>query len=744
MTRLGRMVLVVGCGFAICALAEATAAKEEPDAAAGPEIAGVRVGFAGRYKVGLWAPVQVTLRGTAGLAAAHLRLTVPDGDGVPSSVAAPVRPGQSTVQCCVRFGRVESDMTVDLLDDERVVARRKFKAADRPDAPLRPAVPATRRLIVCIGPDPMGVEEAVAFSGPDPDRRPAVTRLEDCRPLPAKWYGYEGVDVLVLSTSRPELFGEDRFDAEQIEALDEWVRLGGKLVLCAGSQAMAVLAGDAPLGRFAPGRVEAVAELRQAGAWEIYAGSTEPLPLAVRGSARGGMRVPQLADVEGNVEVREGGSPLLVRTARGFGQVVFVAADLDRPPLDSWIDRPAMVRKLLDLPAGTAEETARGSAVMHFGYPNMAGQLRSALDQFSGVHLLPFSAVAGMMVVYVLLIGVADYFFLRKVAGRMRWTWLTFPAVVLGVCVAAYFLAHGLRGDRVRLNQVDLLDVDVASGRVRATSWMNVFSPAVKLYDLSVRAQLPDGRKPQNAAVLLSWLGLPGEALGGMNPQTAAFAQWTAGYDLTPRLDAIQGMPIRVWSTKSLTARWAARWTGEPGVPLEGNLVVEDRVPQGTIIHRFGFPLTDCLLAYRHWVFELGTLKPGVPARVGPLVKHSELKTLLTGRRIVLDGKDYRQESTPYDLASRDLAYILRTMMFFEKAGGERYTGLTNSYQAFVDAEGLLETGRAILVARGSAHEKHQPTVLLRDGRPMTQSEDRHLSVYRFVLSVGEASENDE
>jgi len=707
-------------------------------ATAEPEIAGLRVGFAGQYRVGLWTPVEVTLRGTAGLAAGRLRVTVPDGDGVPSSVFTPVAAGQTSVRCCVRFGRVQSEMTVELFDGDRVVARRQFRARDREDAPLRPAIPATRRLLVSIGSEPMGVVDALVLSGGDPERRPVVARLDDCRQLPTKWYGYEGVHLLVVSTSRPELFAGDRLSAGQTDALDEWVRLGGKLVLCAGSQAEEVLGPGGPLSRFAPGRIEGTAELRQMGVWETYAESTQPLARAGRGAGRVGMTVPQLAGVEGVVEAREAGSPLVARTAHGLGQVVFAAADLDRPPLAGWIDRPALVRKLLDLPAPTSGEAARGSAVMHFGYPNVAGQLRSGLDQFSGVRLVPFSIVAGLMVVYVLLIGVGDYFFLRKVVGRMRRTWLTFPAIVVGVCVGAYFLAYALRGDRVRLNQVDLLDVDVATGRVRATSWMNVFSPKVDLYDLSVRPQLPGAQQPPRGDVLLAWLGLPGGALGGMDPRTVAFSQWTTGYGFGLKLERLEGMPIQIWSSKSLTARWTAQWPAAAAPPVESDLAAEDRVPEGTIVQRLDFPLEDCLLAYRHWVFELGTLEPGVPRRIGPMVKHSELKTLLTGRKIVREGKDYRQESTPYDQASRDLTYILRTMMFFEAAGGERYTGLTNSYQGFVDAEGLLATRRAILVGRGPGDPQHRPTVLLRDGRPMTEWEERHLSVYRFVLPVEE------
>ena len=66
--------------------------------------------------------------------------------------------------------------------------------------------------------------------------------------------------------------------------------------------------------------------------------------------------------------------------------------------------------------------------MMHYGYNDLAGQLRSALDRFDGVRLVPFWLVAGLIVVYLLLIGPGDYFFLRKLVGRMEWTWLTFPA----------------------------------------------------------------------------------------------------------------------------------------------------------------------------------------------------------------------------------------------------------------------------------------------------------------------------
>ena len=118
--------------------------------------------------------------------------------------------------------------------------------------------------------------------------------------------------------------------------------------------------------------------------------------------------------------------------------------------------------------------------------------------------------------------------------------------------------------------------------------------------------------------------------------------------------------------------------------------------------------------------------------------KRSELKTWLTGWKTVFNETDkYHQEATPYDQSSTDLTYILRTMMFYEAAGGRRYTGLWNDYQQFVDLSNLLQADRAILVAQGPASEDEAPqggAALLRDGRPLGGPQDQHRTMYRFVF----------
>ena len=705
-----------------------------------PKIVGVRVGIDDRYKAGLWTQVEVTLLGGSETLTGELSVIVPDGDGVPGRATTPpgkpcqVLPGRpNVVRLISRFGRVYSDLKAEFRVDGRVVASRTFDAASQADDEhFLPAIEGPK-LIVSVGATSLGVAEAGKLGSLDPECQPVVARVSDIERLPTQWCGYEGVDAVILSTSRPEIFGKLAANNARVEALDQWVRMGGRLVLCVGKEGNAMLAEGLPLRRFAPGRFEKRGLLHETGAIETYCGSRKPASEAAGGKVA--MSMSRLVDIQGVVEASDNGQPLVIRTARGFGQVIFVAVDLDQLPLSEWSDRPMLVARLLDMPTSRVEEPKEDASMMRPGYGDLSGQLRSALDRFSGVRLVPFWLVAGLIIVYILLIGPGDYFFLRKVVGRMEWTWLTFPAIVGLVCVGAYVLAYRLKGDQLRVNQIDLVDVDAASGRMRGTTWLNVFSPRMESFNFAVKPSGLEGGAAADARVWMAWLGLPGSALGGMNPHASGPSLWTDQFQYATDLDELFGVPIQVWSTKSLTARWEGP---APACPA-AELIEADQVLSGSIANTLPFPLHNCILAYRGSVYDLGPLAPGQSARLGPTSKRSELKTMLTGQRTVLtEGEKWQNETTPYDQSSTDLAYILRIMMFYEKAGGRQYTRLWNNYQDFVDLSPLLKADRAILVAQTPtpANEGHQGAELLRDGKPLAGGKDQHGTIYRFVFPV--------
>ncbi|MFZ1934739.1 MAG: hypothetical protein WCB27_12085 [Thermoguttaceae bacterium] len=689
-----------------------------------PEFVGVRVGIGDRYKAGLWTQVEVTLLGGSKPLIGEVSVIVPDGDGVPGCVSTPrpceVLPGQRTVvRLVTRFGRVDGDLRAEFRVDGRVVAARDFHAGLQADEEHFGEALELQKLIVSVGASPLYVEDESKPGRLDAEAKPAVAQVADIERLPSQWYAYEGVDAVVLSTSRPEIYHKLAANNARVQALDQWVRMGGRLILCVGSQGAEVLAESHPLRQFAPGRFERRATLAQTGAIETYAGSRVSIGQAVGGKPE--LQISRLADIQGVVEVDEGGVPLVIRTARGFGQVIFVTVDLDAWPLDRWQDRPLLLARLLGLPTVHADESAESAAMMHYGFTDLAGQLRSALDQFKGVQLVPFWLVAGLIVGYIILIGPADYFFLRKVVRRMEWTWLTFPLVVVLVCFAAYVLAYKLKGNQFRVNQIDLVDVDAASGQTRGATWLNVFSPRMESFNFTVEPRGADGQSAADARVLMAWFGLPGNGLGGMNPHAGGGTMlWTEQFRYATDLDALDDVPVQVWSTKSLTARWSAAGAVFPAAELTES----DHILSGSISNTFPFPLSDCVLAYGSSAYELGTLSPGQSQRLGPTVRRMELKTFLT--------------RTAYSTSSQDPGSILQEMMFYQASGGRHYAHLWNSYQEFVDLSELLKTGRAILVTTTPlpAAEGHEGAQLLTSGKPLGGRQDQHETMYRFIFPV--------
>ncbi|MES1213677.1 MAG: hypothetical protein ABUL64_03745, partial [Singulisphaera sp.] len=433
-----------------------------------PKIVGLRVGFDSRYKLARWTPVEITFLGGSEPMTGRVRLVLPDGDGVPSVVTAPrpvqLLPGRRTpVVVYAKFGRAYGDLRVLFQVDNKDVIDREFDnhaAADGLQLPV--PLDDQEKLIVTVGTS-VGIEEAARNHQQATGRQVAVANLGSKESLPTQWYGYDGVDWLIISTSEPDLLST-LFDTEARRgALKEWIEQGGRLLFTAGSEAPAALAADAPLARFAPGRFAETTTLRRTTDLESYVGGSRKVRVPT-GSLS--LSVPRLEEVIGRVEISDGNLPLVVRSMRRFGQVVFVAVDLDRRPFVDWEGRAILLARLLGLtePGTGAGATNQQTAVLPYSsrrVPDLFERMRRGLNEFVGVTPISFALVAAMILGYIALIGPGDYFLVKRLLKRMELTWITFPIWVVLVSVGAYCLAMYTKGDQLRLNQIDLVDVDV-------------------------------------------------------------------------------------------------------------------------------------------------------------------------------------------------------------------------------------------------------------------------------------------
>jgi hypothetical protein len=519
------------------------------------------------------------------------------------------------------------------------------------DAPALPEAP----------PPPMtGPVEQEDMNHPD-----AFAHLEQAgvgaAALPSRWFGYRTADTIVLYTGVPT-FTRELLDERtgRKEALAEWVRRGGRLVISAGHEHQLVkallekmqLIGVTINGAVQRRRLEALPP------WAGVAGYLSGKPRRAKAGAPPVTPALELLNLdvdpakgvralvtEPAAEDEPKPRPVILEAPCGLGRVVLVAFDLDQGPFLEWpfASQAKFWQKMTsELRPNQAREHAQ-PAVNNNNWGGMGNDnsradvgtmMQDRLESFDEVPVISFGWVALFILIYIIIVGPLDYFFLKKVVKRLELTWITFPAVVLTVSAVAYVSAYYLKGNDLRINKVDVVDVvaePAGSGTVRGSqaygsTWFTLFSPRIQNYTIGVEpaapSWVPDAladpstTNPNPYGVLTGWMGRPENAWGGAGRSGSSPGLFgRRAYHYTTDAAALEGVPIQVWSTKSFTASWQA------ALPEDRPLFEADlkRTGQrsdhigGTITSRLPAALDNVVLFYRGQRYDLGRLEPGAP-----------------------------------------------------------------------------------------------------------------------------------
>jgi hypothetical protein len=248
---------------------------------------------------------------------------------------------------------------------------------------------------------------------------------------------------------------------------------------------------------------------------------------------------------------------------------------------------------------------------------------------------------------------------------------------------------------------------------------------------LSIKGpKLPTG-SAEEPEVLLSWWGLPGTGIGGMQSGGLDLGIVHDGYRYGDDRRSLAGVPILTSATKSLITRWIAK------VPpmMDAQLSDQDGLATGTIKNRTGITLQNARLMYGTWAYRLGDLQDGKLITVGEQLSPRKVKTIVThdvlGESGAPAGAAAGQVFSPENASAREL---LSLIMFYEAAGGFGFAHLPNRFQSSCDLSRTLELGRAILVA-----DAVKPVTTLVDdatGTAVGDKQEGSAVVYRFVLPV--------
>ena len=434
-------------------------------------------------RFGCWAPVYVELEVREAVSdPAELVIEAQDPDEITTTLVVPLNlAGRSGVVSLADLGQLGYVRPAGV--GEVTISVRAAKGGRALSDPfrlrsVRPRDPLTY-VVLSLGAAPVGFE-LPKLPGAAPESTPGIrggrvvlAAITDVAQLPDQWFGYGTADLIVVHTDRgtvgflDKLFGAASSPSEKRkrEALAEWVRRGGRVVVAIGENA-----GEA--GRW-PGLTELV-PFKINGAKEhstlaLYWGARESSQTSTFSAALvakdGRFKIANLApkgDRASRVLIpppeRRGEKDEIIagQSAYGLGRVTLIGFDLGQAPFTDLPQRPEFWDWLLR--EGGANRASAGSE----GKPKPGGSnlteeedevsvaLRTHTDTFEGVPVVSFGWIAFLIVLYILLIGPIEYFFLKRVLGRLELTWITFPIIVLTVSLAAYFTAYSLKGANSR------------------------------------------------------------------------------------------------------------------------------------------------------------------------------------------------------------------------------------------------------------------------------------------------------
>lgn len=683
------------------------------------------IGIEGFFRIGLWTVVEVEF--DQGGLPEEFQLVVkgPDDEGSEVSFVKTYRKKDlvgNRAQQLVKIGRLQSRVTVEVQDSSG-----KVLAQSEP-VDTSKALPSQTELVVAVG-------KEVGWDRLFEDRNRSLgkgttkyIRVDQFAKLPIEPLAYEAIDLVYVNTRD---LGTTETEKENIAGLIRGIELGCRLAITAGEDAEEFIGPNRPLASIVPGEYTEVAAINSSSGLEAFLSANQRL-LQKREDR---LTVAKLKSYRGALLAYEGTGqnqvPLLIKGSVGFGQVLFLAFDIDKEPVQSWRSKDRLLLQLASI-SGLEEPKAVRDAgsrkITHIGYEDLSGQLRAALDQFPEVQIVTFTSVAAIVVLFLLLIGPVDYYFLKFVVKKMEWTWVTSSLLIALFSIGIAIWFYQAKGTERRLKKVELVDVDVATNRVRGTSWANFYSPTSGEFGIDARA----AEWTENSSPIAAWQGLPGKGLRGMEATLLATSR-ARGYEVelnsSESRKSLERLPVYVASSRPLQVTWTG--TSTLTIP-ETKLVADKRnnTLSGDWQNPFPFDLERVTIFYRTWAYVSETeVKANETLSVIGQTQERTREAFLTGRRV--DRANDKGER--WDTQGVNVSRLIEAISFYETIGAKDYFALNNRMFKNLDWSHHLDRNVALVLAK-TDKETLQTDISLGDNRDLNNDSETYIRILVPVI----------
>ena len=321
------------------------------------------------------------------------------------------------------------------------------------------------------------------------ETQPKVGRLQ-VEQFPDNPIALEGLDALYLNSEKAL-----ELRAEQVAALVAWVRGGGHLIVAVEQNAD--ITATPWLRQFVPLELTGFQNVELHSTIISWLKETPNQPRSVRqhleqdesfyysvpeDPAYKESAVPVATGTIRDGAVLIGGAtPLAITGIRGRGKVTVLTFSPEREPFRSWKERGHFWARLAGVPGAVFTRTDNQS----YG-GNSADGIFGALIDSRQIKKLPVTWLLILLLVYLVVIGPFDQWWLKKI-GRQMLTWITFPAYVVLFSLLIYFIGYKLRAGETEWNELNVVDVFPRGDKVdmRGRTFISIYSSGNARYQLN-------------------------------------------------------------------------------------------------------------------------------------------------------------------------------------------------------------------------------------------------------------------
>ncbi len=186
---------------------------------------------------------------------------------------------------------------------------------------------------------------------------------------------------------------------------------------------------------------------------------------------------------DGIVLLSADGKPLVVQKHMGRGRVTVLTFSAEREPFLSWKNRDWFWARLADIPVKHFETTD----FSYYAGPSIDSVFGAMVDS-KQVRKLPLTWLLVLLLIYLIVIGPFDHWWLKKI-NRPMLTWITFPTYVICFSGLIYFIGFKLRAGDSEWNEIHVVDVlpQTQSDKtvLRGRTFASIYSPSNARYAIA-------------------------------------------------------------------------------------------------------------------------------------------------------------------------------------------------------------------------------------------------------------------